>query len=166
MEAELAVDKRVPGRAPRLPWVPADGGTRHPSLRGAPTSSRPQPRGGGASRGEPALARRSEPRLQPGARPRGAEEGGHAPPPSRPANGRPGRALCVPPPPGKLGAGEKFVQRLEGRERSSEPGSQEEEDERSQVRASGRVDFKQPSGRRKQPPWQPPASIAARAAQG
>ncbi|XP_026957015.1 uncharacterized protein LOC117199978 [Orcinus orca] len=71
----------------------------------------------------------------------------------------------APPPPGKLEAGEKFVQRLEGQERSSKQAAREE-DERPQVRASGRVDLKPPPGRQKRPQLQPPAPVAARAALG
>lgn len=71
----------------------------------------------------------------------------------------------APPPPGKLEAGEKFVQRLEGQERSSKQAAREE-DERPQVRASGRVDLKPPPGRQKRPQLQPPVPVAARAALG
>lgn len=158
------------GRAPGTPGAPAHGGTLHTSLRRAPPSSRPRPGRGGASRGQP---RGAGPPARLGAPPPSparclaalATENTPRPLPGRPMGAR--AALWVsPPPPGKLGAEEKFVQRLEGRERSSEPGSQEEEDERSQVRASGQVDVKPPPGRRKQPQWQPPAPIAARAAQG
>lgn len=160
-----------PGEHRGSPWSPPKATCQHHQPEAWEARLGDLPLRGRESRGEPPAAAQWDP-LGPEPRPRPppspSRRGGRARPAPCPAGQwAPGpRTVCPRLRQGNLKQEKSLYRGCKGESGARNPAAREEEDERPQVRASGRVDLKPPPGRQKRLQRQPPAPVAARAAQG